>query len=236
MAQAIIDTYIANGESKWLRQSGLVLLLPHGQEGQGPDHSSARLERFLQLVNDPLSSQLNIQVANIVYPANYFHLLRSLMHRNFRRPLVLATPKSGLRNKFALSAFEDFVTGSKFNPVIVKNQGTGSKVIFACNGKIFLDLLASFSNISILLIEELVPLPVEEIEKAFKNQEKELVWVQEEPINAGVFQFIRPYLEKICGNVKFIARPGLSASATGNSKDFKAQQDQIFTKVSELIK
>lgn len=235
MAQPIIDTYIASGEAKWMRQSGLTILLPHGQEGQGPDHSSAGLEKYLNLVNDPLSTQLNIQVANLVYPANYFHLLRSSMLRDFRRPLIIGTPKSGLRNKLAVSAIEDFSENSQFKPVIVNNQGNGSKTLFVCNGKVYLDLLAHFPNISIMLIEELAPLPFDEMKENIQKIGKNVVWVQEEPINIGVYGYIRPYLEKICGEVQVVARPSLSASATGSSNDFKIQQDKLYEKISSYL-
>lgn len=235
MSQSIIDTYVASGESKWLRQSGLVLLLPHGQEGQGPDHSSARLERALELVNDSTSSQLNIQVANCVYPSNYFHLLRSLMLRNFKRPLILGTPKSGLRNKFAISHLDDFNELSEFKPVILKNQGKGSKVLFVCNGKVYLDLLGQFENISIALIEELAPFPFNQLEKTVREEGKPIAWVQEEPRNLGVYNFAKQHLEKIDHNLQVISRPGLSASAIGNSVDNKAYQDIIYAQVSDLL-
>lgn len=235
MAQPFIDTYIANGESKWMRQSGLVMLLPHGQEGQGPDHSSAMLERYLGLVNDPLANQLNLEVCNLVIPSNYFHLLRNAMMRNFRRPIVIGTPKSGLRNKFAFSSIEDFDESSSFKPVVISDQGRGSKKLIACSGKVYLDLKAQFSDISILLIEQLSPLPYEEIEKAVKDCQKEVVWVQEEHVNFGVYKYLRTHLEKICGKVKVVAKPPLSCSAVGNSVDFKIQQEDLFKRVAEII-
>ena len=235
MAQPITDTYIVGGEAKWGRQSGLVVLLPHGQEAQGPDHSSGILERYLTQVNDPIGTQLNIQVANCVYPANYFHLLRSLMLRNFRRPLILGTPKSGLRNKYAISDLDEFTESHSFQPVILKNQGKGSRTLFLCNGKVYLDLLGQFPDISLLLIEELAPLPIESIKNLINKEGKRVAWVQEEPRNLGVFRYIQPYIEGICGGFEVISRPGLSAHSTGNSDDFKSQQENIFAKVKALI-
>ena len=235
MAQPIIDTYIVSGEAKWGRQSGLVMLLPHGQEAQGPDHSSGMLERYLTQVNDPLATQLNIQVANCVYPANYFHLIRSLMLRNFRRPLILGTPKSGLRNKYAISELDEFTESHTFQPVILKNQGKGSRTLFLCNGKVYLDLLGQFPDISVLLIEELAPLPIDSIKKFINDEGKRVAWVQEEPRNSGVFRYIQPYIEGICGGFEVISRPGLSTNSTGNSDDFKSQQESIFAKVKALI-
>ena len=235
MAQPITDTYIASGEAKWLRQSGLILLLPHGQEAQGPDHSSAQLERYLGLVNNPLSTQLNMEVVNMIIPANYFHLLRKSVLRDFRRPIVIGTPKSALRNKWAVSKMEDFEEGSDFKPVIFKDFGKGSEKIVICNGKVYLDLISQFQDISLMLVEQLAPLPVEEIEEIVKKSGKKVVWVQEEPKNFGVFNYVRPYLERICKDLEVIARVETSANAVGNSKDYKTQQDLLFKDVARVL-
>jgi 2-oxoglutarate dehydrogenase E1 component len=235
MAQPITDTYIVSGEAKWMRQSGLALILPHGQEAQGPDHSSAQIERYLGMVNNTLSQQVNIEVYNMIHPANYFHLLRRSMLRNFRRPLIIGTPKSALRNKWATSTLEEFNENSSFRPVILRENGKGSKKLVLCNGKVAIDLLTHFNDISIVLIEQLAPLPLQEIKDVVSKTGKEFVWVQEEPKNFGVFNYIRPYLESEFGKFQVIARPELSANAVGNSKDFKAQQEKILLQVSEII-
>lgn len=235
MAQPITDTYIATGEAKWLRQSGLILLLPHGQEAQGPDHSSAQLERYLGLVNNPLNTQMNLEVVNMIVPSNYFHLLRMSVLRNFRRPIVIGTPKSALRNKWAVSKMEDFEEGSGFKPVIYKDFGKGSQKVVVCNGKVYLDLINQFPDISILLVEQLAPLPFNEIQETLRKTRKNIVWVQEEPKNFGVFNYIRPYLEQICGNFEVVARTETSANAVGNSKDYKIQQEKLFQDVARVL-
>ena len=235
MAQPIIDTYVASGEAKWMRQSGLVMLLPHGQEAQGPDHSSAQIERYLGLVNNPLSTQVNIEVYNMVHPSNYFHLLRRSMLRDFRRPIIVATPKSALRNKLAVSSLSEFNESSSFNPVIFKNSGNGSKKLVICSGKVSLDLLTQFKDISLAVIEQLAPLPLDEIVSIVNKTQKEVVWVQEEPKNFGVYNWIRPYLEEKFGKVQVVARPEISANAVGNSIDYKDHQDKFYQEISRVI-
>ena len=235
MAQPIIDTYVASGEAKWMRQSGLVMLLPHGQEAQGPDHSSAQIERYLGLVNNPLSSQVNIEVYNMVRPSNYFHLLRRSMLRDFRRPIIIATPKSALRNKLAVSSLAEFSENSSFNPVIFKNSGNGSQKLVLCSGKVSLDLMTQFQDISLVVIEQLVPLPLDEIINIVNKTQKQIIWVQEEPKNFGVYNWIRPYLEEKFGSFQVIARPEISASAVGNSNDYKSHQDKFYQDISRAI-
>ena len=164
-AQVIIDQFICSGEAKWLRMCGLVLLLPHGYEGQGPEHSSARLERFLQLCAED-----NIQVANCTTPANYFHILRRQIHRNFRKPLVIMTPKSLLRNKYAVSNLDEFYAGETFHRLLwddnheelIKNSR--AKKLVLCSGRIYYDLLEERENhknsdVYLLRVEQLYPFP-----------------------------------------------------------------------------
>ena len=164
-AQMIIDQFIAAGEAKWLRANGLVMLLPHGYEGQGPEHSSARLERYLQLCAED-----NMQVANCTTPANYFHILRRQMHREFRKPLVIMTPKSLLRHKLAVSSLDDFLGDSHFRRILSRSQRAGrrarSKRLVLCSGKVAYDLLeardaAGDTNTTIVRIEQLYPFPSE---------------------------------------------------------------------------
>lgn len=159
-AQLIIDQYLMCSEAKWLRQSGLVLLLPHGFDGSGPEHSTSHMERFLQNINsqayntlngsyDNLTGQnINFQVAQCTTPANYFHILRRQMHRNFRKPLILAAPKIGLKHPRAISELEEFATGKSFKPIIVKNFGNESQIrkVVLCSGKIGFDIDANLEK------------------------------------------------------------------------------------------
>src|SRR3954449_11662654 len=199
-AQTIIDQFIAAGEGKWLRASGLVMLLPHGFEGQGPEHSSARLERYLQLCAED-----NLQVANCTTPANYFHILRRQMHRDFRKPLVLMTPKSLLRNKFAVSAQGDFTGDSHFRRILsdlnAPSEGETRRLIL-CSGKIAYELMEARDagddlGVEIIRIEQLSPFPSEPLLKRLKAMPRlqELFWAQEEPKNNGAWTFVEPLLE-----------------------------------------
>ncbi|MEH6758183.1 MAG: 2-oxoglutarate dehydrogenase E1 component [Parasphingorhabdus sp.] len=238
-AQIIIDQFIASGEAKWLRANGLVMLLPHGYEGQGPEHSSARLERFLQLC-----AQDNIQVANITTPANYFHILRRQMLRSFRKPLVIMTPKSLLRHKSAVSSADEFQGEHHFmriksdtNPPADKDV----KRLVLCSGKVAYDLIdardaAKDKNTSIVRIEQLYPFPSEPLVvrlKRMKNLET-LVWAQEEPRNNGSWHFVRAYLEECLkeagvGPVDpvYAGRDASASPATGLASRHKQQQEQL---------
>ena len=194
-AQVIIDQFIASGETKWLRMSGLVMLLPHGYEGQGPEHSSARMERYLQLC-----AENNMQVCNITTPANYFHALRRQLCRTNRKPLIIMTPKSLLRHKLAVSALADMQEGTRFLPVIDETDpiGAPAKVrrVVLCSGKVYYDLLAErrerdLQDVAILRVEQIYPFPAEALAKAlspYKNAE--IIWCQEEPENAGSWSFV----------------------------------------------
>src|SRR5690606_38312343 len=220
-AQVIIDQFIASGESKWLRMSGLVMLLPHGYEGQGPEHSSARLERFLQL-----SAEDNWQVANCTTPANYFHILRRQMLRDFRKPLVLMTPKSLLRHKLAVSSADMFTGDSTFHRVLwdddEKDLAAPEKIkrIVLCSGKVYYDLLqarrdAGSKDTGIRRVEQLYPFPLNSLGKEvarFKNAE--VVWCQEEPQNQGAWFFVNPRIEEMldkighqCKRPRYVGRP-----------------------------
>lgn len=238
-AQIMIDQFIASGEAKWLRANGLVMLLPHGYEGQGPEHSSARFERFLQLC-----AQDNIQVANITTPANYFHVLRRQMLRSFRKPLVIMTPKSLLRHKMAVSSAEEFQGDHHFMRLKSDTSPPADKDIkrlVLCSGKVAYDLIeardaAKDKNTSIVRIEQLYPFPGEPLAvrlKRMKNLES-VVWAQEEPKNNGAWQFARPYLEETLdaagldrGLLAYAGRNPAASPATGLASRHKQQQEQL---------
>ncbi len=242
-AQIMFDQFISSGESKWLRMSGLVCLLPHGYEGQGPEHSSARLERFLQMCG-----QDNWIVANCTTPANYFHLLRRQIHRTFRKPLILMTPKSLLRHKLAVSTKEDFVEGSSFHRVLWDDAQKGNsdtklvaddkiKRVVMCSGKVYYDLLEErdkrgIDDVYLMRIEQYYPFPaismVAELER-FKGAE--MVWCQEEPKNQGAWSYIEPNIEWVLGRIKakhgrpeYAGRATSASPATGLASAHKAQQ------------
>ena len=242
-AQVIIDQFIASGEMKWLRMSGLVLLLPHGYEGQGPEHSSARLERYLQLCADD-----NMQVACCTTPANYFHVLRRQMHRNFRKPLVLMTPKSLLRHKRAVSKLSEFGPGSSFHRVlwddVVSTPDTTTikpvsseevARIILCSGKVYYDLFEERekrgeNRIQILRIEQLYPFPglalTDELTR-FPNAE--IIWCQEEPKNQGAWTFIAPNIESVMeqlgrkGPLRYTGRKASASPAAGQMSKHQAE-------------
>ena len=245
-AQIMFDQFISSGESKWLRMSGLVMLLPHGFEGQGPEHSSARLERFLQMCG-----QDNWIVANCSTPANYFHILRRQMHRSYRKPLVLMTPKSLLRHKLAISKAEDFTTGSSFHRVLWDDAERGNsdntlapdaeiKRVVMCSGKVYYDLLEErdargINDVYLLRIEQFYPFPaislVKELER-FPNAE--MIWCQEEPKNQGAWTFIEPNIEWVLGRIKakhsrprYVGRAPSASPATGLASQHKAQQQAL---------
>ena len=235
-AQTIIDQFVASGEAKWLRASGLVMLLPHGFEGQGPEHSSARLERYLQLCAED-----NMQVANCTTPANYFHILRRQMLRPFRKPLILMTPKSLLRHKLAVSSIDDFVGEGHFMRILsdLNPPAKGeTKRLVLCSGKLAYELMeardeAGDKQTEIVRIEQLYPFPSEPLIKRLKAMPKleALVWAQEEPQNNGAWFFVDPLLECCLEEAGFTGlRPhysgrGPSASpATGLAKRHASQQ------------
>jgi len=229
-AQPVIDLFIASGESKWQRPTGLVLLLPHGYEGLGPEHSSARLERFLQLCADD-----NMQVCNTTTPAQYFHLLRRQMKQNFRKPLVIMTPKSLLRHPRAVSPLSGLTSGTFETVLDDPENGKEPYRMLVCNGKIFYDLVErrrqqKASDIGILRIEQLYPLPYRRLEDLQKKYRKvqQWVWVQEEPENMGAWRFLRPELEKVFTKpFDFVGRQAAASPATGFPAIYKIQQADI---------
>ena len=252
-AQIIIDQFIASGERKWSRASGLVMLLPHGYEGQGPEHSSGRLERFLQLC-----AQDNLQVMNCTTPANYFHALRRQIHRGFRKPLIIMTPKSLLRNKLCVSNLEDFSKKNSFHRVLwdhaidpkensfikLKKSNKIRKVIL-CSGKIYFDLLDAREKLKkddvvFYRIEQLYPFPIKPLVKEIKAYKKnaKFYWCQEEPKNMGAWFSVRDYiqwtLDYIGANnnkISYIGRNLAASPATGYAKRHLSQQKEIIEKV-----
>ncbi|MEP1199390.1 2-oxoglutarate dehydrogenase E1 component [Tateyamaria sp.] len=242
-AQIMFDQFISSGESKWLRMSGLVVLLPHGFEGQGPEHSSARLERFLQMCG-----QDNWIVANCTTPANYFHILRRQIHRDFRKPLILMTPKSLLRHKMAVSKTEEFTTGSSFHRLMWDDAQHGNsdtklvpdakiKRVVMCSGKVYYDLLEErdargIDDVYLLRFEQFYPFPAQSaVAELERFKQAEMVWCQEEPKNQGAWTFIEPNLEWVLGRIKakhtrpvYVGRATSASPATGLASNHKAQQ------------
>ncbi|MGV3578564.1 2-oxoglutarate dehydrogenase E1 component [Brevundimonas sp.] len=235
-AQVVIDQFISSGERKWLRMCGLTMLLPHGYEGQGPEHSSARLERFLQQCAED-----NMQVANCTTPANYFHILRRQMHRSFRKPLILMTPKSLLRHKKAVSTLKDMAEGSSFHRVLHDDAQTRPDVsgitikgdkdirrVILCSGKVYYDLLDArekkgVNDVYILRLEQFYPWPIKSLSAELARfPNAELVWCQEEPKNMGGWTFVDPWieltLEKLSVKSKrarYVGRPASASTAAG---------------------
>jgi 2-oxoglutarate dehydrogenase E1 component len=237
-AQVVFDQFISSGERKWLRMSGLVCLLPHGFEGQGPEHSSARLERFLQMCAED-----NMQVANCTTPANYFHILRRQLKREFRKPLILMTPKSLLRHKRAVSRLDELGPGSTFHRLLWDDAQTGAAAgkekiklvaderirrVVLCSGKVYFDLYEerekrNTDDIYILRVEQLYPFPMKALMQELSRFKKaEIVWCQEEPRNMGGWHFVEPYVEWVLNQVgseyrrpRYAGRPAAAAPATG---------------------
>jgi 2-oxoglutarate dehydrogenase E1 component len=242
-AQIMFDQFISSGESKWLRMSGLVCMLPHGFEGQGPEHSSGRLERFLQMCGGD-----NWIVANCTTPANYFHILRRQLHRTFRKPLILMTPKSLLRHKLCISEAEDFTTGSSFHRVLWDDAQKGNsdtnlvaddkiKRVVMCSGKVYFDLLEErdargIDDVYLLRVEQYYPFPAMSLTKELERfKDAEMVWCQEEPKNQGAWSFIEPNIEWCLTRIKakhtrptYAGRAASASPATGLASQHKAQQ------------
>ena len=238
-AQTIIDAFVAGGESKWLRASGLVMLLPHGYEGQGPEHSSARLERYLQLCAGD-----NMQVANCTTPANYFHILRRQLLRPFRKPLVLMTPKSLLRHKLSVSPMSDFTGESHFRRIVsdLNPPADGeTRRLVLCSGKLGFELMeardaAGDRHNEIVRIEQLYPFPSEPLISRLKAMPKleELVWAQEEPQNNGAWFFVDPLLERCLEEAglesmrpRYVGREPAASPATGLAKRHAKEQSAL---------
>jgi 2-oxoglutarate dehydrogenase E1 component len=233
-AQVIIDQFISSAESKWQKMNGLVMLLPHGYEGQGPEHSSARLERYLQLC-----AENNLQVCNLTTPAQYFHALRRQIHRNFRKPLVVMSPKSLLRHKLAVSPLRDLTDGT-FQTVLGEVDPLDSakvhRLIF-CSGKVYYDLLLArrerdVDDVAIARIEQLYPCPAKEVEEIVKlyPQAREVMWAQEEPWNMGAWHEMHRRLQRVAGNtheITYAGRRAAASPATGSYKAHKSEEDDL---------
>lgn len=243
-AQVVFDQFLSSGERKWLRLSGLVCLLPHGYEGQGPEHSSARLERFLQMCAED-----NMQVANCSTPANYFHILRRQLKREFRKPLILMTPKSLLRHKKCVSKLSDLAADSTFHRVLYDSAETNPELtatrlvpdakirrVVLCSGKVYYDLLEErekrgLDDVYLMRVEQLYPVPLKALVKELTRfRQAEVVWCQEEPKNMGAWFFIEPYLEWVLAQIdsksrrpRYTGRPASAATATGLMSKHMAQ-------------
>ena len=231
-AQIMIDQFIASAEVKWLRMSGLILLLPHGYEGQGPEHSSARLERYLQLCAED-----NMQVINCTNPANFFHAIRRQIHRKFRKPLIVMSPKSLLRHKMVVSNVNEFIDKTEFRPVI-GDETTKAKRLVLCSGKIYFDLLeerAENKDVALIRLEQYYPFPEEQLKEVFaKYGDTEVIWCQEEPENMGAWRFIENKLEKTLSKLKwknnrakYIGRPESASTSAGYQKMHVIEQTKI---------
>ena len=246
-AQVIFDQFLSSGERKWLRMSGLVCLLPHGYEGQGPEHSSARLERFLQL-----SAEDNWQVANCTTPANYFHILRRQIHRKFRKPLILMTPKSLLRHKRVLSNLSELATGTTFHRVLWDDAQSNPasviklrpdpeiKRVVICSGKVYYDLYEAreaqgIDNVYLLRLEQLYPFAARALmHELSRFKDAEMVWCQEEPKNMGAWTFVEPNLEWVLDHIGartrrfvFAGRAASASTATGQLSRHQQEQSAL---------
>ncbi len=246
-AQVIFDQFLSSGERKWLRMSGLVCLLPHGYEGQGPEHSSARLERFLQL-----SAEDNWQVANCTTPANYFHILRRQLQRKVRKPLILMTPKSLLRHKRVVSRLEAMAQGTSFHRVLrddaqlLKDQkitlqpDSGIRRVVLCSGKVYYDLYEAretlgLDDVYVMRVEQLYPFPVRTLATELSRfPNADIVWCQEEPRNMGAWSFVEPNLEWVCDHAKtkakrasYAGRNASASTATGQASKHAQEQKNL---------
>ena len=246
-AQVVFDQFISSGERKWLRMSGLVCLLPHGYEGQGPEHSSARLERFLQMCAED-----NWQVANCTTPANYFHILRRQLHRKFRKPLILMTPKSLLRHKRVTSDLAEMGTGTTFHRVLWDDaqSRSGEKIklkpdaeirrVVLCSGKVYYDLYeareaAGIDDVYLMRVEQLYPFPAKALVTELSRFPKaEVVWAQEEPKNMGAWSFVEPNIEWVLQHTpiantraRYVGRPASAATATGLASKHNQEQKTL---------
>jgi 2-oxoglutarate dehydrogenase E1 component len=236
LAQAVIDQYVVAAEDKWLRQSGLVMLLPHGPEGDGPEHSSARPERFLQLC-----AEGNIQVVDCTTPANYFHVLRRQMLRPFRKPLVVFSPKSLLRRRTAVSTLDEMAEGTGFRTVYPDGEtGTDVRRVVLCTGKVYYDLAEARSernigDVALIRLEQLYPFPDAALAEALApHSQAEVVWCQEETANGGAWSFVDRRLEHILAALghanprpRYVGRPPRPAPAGGLKSAHAAEQAQI---------
>ena len=235
-AQVVIDQFIASGESKWLRMSGLVMLLPHGHEGQGPEHSSARIERYLQL-----AAEGNIQVVNCTTPASFFHVLRRQLRRSYRKPLIVMSPKSLLRHKRCVSALEEFTPATHFHRVIGEADGyaMGDDIrrVVLCSGKVYYDLLERRSeqdivDVALLRMEQITPFPSRSLTvELSKYSQAEIVWCQEEPQNQGAWGYAAPRIDSVLEGLsdtvrklRYVGRPEAASPASGSFQIHLSEQ------------
>ncbi|NQV56750.1 MAG: 2-oxoglutarate dehydrogenase E1 component, partial [Rhodospirillales bacterium] len=236
------DQFICSGESKWLRMCSVVLLLPHGFEGQGPEHSSARLERFLQLCAED-----NMQVVNVTTPANFFHVLRRQLHRNFRKPLVVMSPKSLLRHKLNISTLEEMGPGTHFRRVLRETDDLAPdkkiRRVVLCSGKVYYDLLQArrdqgIDDVVIIRVEQLYPWPRDGIARQLaRYPTADVTWCQEESANMGAWNFVMRRIEYILEDLVdaghahrrpiYIGRAASASPATGSLKAHNAQQSLL---------
>ena len=236
-AQVIIDQFIAAGESKWFRSSGIVMLLPHGYEGQGPEHSSAHLERFLQLC-----AENNMQIANATTPAQYFHVLRRQMRQPFRKPLIIMTPKSLLRHKHCVSSVADLSTGG-FRMVIDDEivDAPATKRLLLCSGKIYYDLLdrraaGQHNDVAIVRLEQIYPFPVTGLQEVIARRPAgvPIFWCQEESRNRGAWYFVRNHFDELqSGHIGYIGRPESPSAATGSYQQHSSELEQLLKEALE---
>ncbi len=244
-AQIMIDQFISSGERKWLRMSGLTMLLPHGHEGQGPEHTSGRLERFLQMCAED-----NMQIVNCTSPANYFHVLRRQLHRNFRKPLIIFTPKSTLRHKSNVSNIEDYINGSTFHRILTDKlslkEKRKNKRLIICSGKIYFELADHIAknkikNLSIIRLEQIYPFPYENFRDELKQYtDAEIIWAQEEPKNMGAWGFVKGRLESVMQEAKvkqekifFVGRSPAASPAAGSLERHLSNQETIIKMATE---
>ncbi|MGE0120446.1 MAG: 2-oxoglutarate dehydrogenase E1 component [Dongiaceae bacterium] len=247
-AQVIIDQFVSSGESKWLRMSGLVMMLPHGYEGQGPEHSSARLERYLQLCGED-----NMQVVNCTTPASFFHALRRQLHRNFRKPLICMTPKSLLRHKLCVSKVADMGPGTSFHRVLHEDvplcDDRAVKRVVLCSGKVYYDLVEErakrgITDICFLRLEQLYPFPSKALSaELVVRPQAEVIWCQEEPKNMGAWTFVQPEIETVLADIKhkqprlpYVGRPAAASPATGLLRRHNREQAQLLDEALTLSK
>ena len=246
-AQVIVDQFISSGEAKWLRMSGLVMLLPHGYEGQGPEHSSARLERYLQLCGED-----NMQVLNCSTPANYFHALRRQLKRDFRKPLIIMTPKSLLRHKMCTSQLSEMSENTAFRRVIrdpnLKIENKGIERVVICSGKVFYDLLEErdkrkLYNVKLLRLEQIYPFPANTLKRMLsETPNAEIFWCQEEPKNMGAWFFVDRRIEEVLTSYKskfsrpiYVGRPEAASPATGSFSRHIKEQKNLVNEALEIV-
>ena len=253
-AQVAFDQFVATGEKKWLRQSGLVMLLPHGFDNAGPEHSSSRIERFLQAVEAPgldenyrgepvTHKDISVSICNLTSAANYYHCLLRQVNRTFRMPLVIFSPKIGLKSKEYMSQLKDLADG-QFMPILPSVSKENTKVVL-CSGQIFVDVekaRAGSSSLGLVRIEELAPFPENQLLKALEvvGKDTRIIWLQEEPTNMGAFFYVQPHIRRIMkklgmkNELELISRPAQIA-AHGCSKTSKKEKDVLIQDISSLL-